>query len=40
MLDSTKGLVTNFLLKAVKFCEKYAYYVNKLRQNVGLETWK
>jgi len=20
--------------------EKYAYYVNKLRQNVGLETWK
>jgi len=20
--------------------EKFAYYVNKLRQNVGLETWK
>jgi len=20
--------------------EKYAFYVNKLRQNVGLETWK
>jgi len=40
LLDSTKGLVTNFQLKAVKFCEKYAYYVNKLRQNVGLETWK
>jgi len=20
--------------------EKYAYYVNKLRQNVALETWK
>jgi len=30
--------MTEYKLRGARVAEEYAYYVNKLRQNVGLET--